>query len=149
MATIFDALFTEAGKKTKLYPSVAADAIRATLVAIEPYHEWVETGEVGEDGKPKRKQSDALVIDESGERLRCVLSLVLTDESGLSTSASAPFRDQSHYFDMDTVKALMSSVGKPIKLTNARIEFRESGKRDSRWGGIETRLAFAFDGVEV
>lgn len=153
MATIFDTLFTEKGTKpNKLYPSLAADAIRATLVGIEPYREYEKTGKLKPNGQPEWKPKPGFITDESGERLRCTLTFVLTDENGLSTSASAPFRDQTHYFDMDTVKALMASVGKPVRLTNPRVEFRESGKaneKDPRFGVIETKLVFAFDSVEV
>lgn len=152
MSTIFDSLFTETRQQQRLYPSLAADAIRVTLVGIEPYREWVRTGRTKPNGDPQWEQKPGFITDESGERLRCTLSFVLTDENGLSTSASAPFRDQLHYFDEETVKALMANVGKPVKLTNPRVEFRELGKpkdKDPRYGVIETKLVFAFDGVEV
>lgn len=148
MASIFDELFA-GGNAPRIYPSVDMDACTFTLVGIEPYHEWVDTGQVKEDGTPKRTQSHELTYDETGERVRVVLSFVLTDEHGMSTSAASPLVDRTHYLDVDTVSALMERRGQSVTLTRPRIELREQGQRDSRWGRIETRMVFAFDGIEV
>lgn len=150
MASIhdFNALFG-GSKAVRTVPTVPLEGFSFTLLSIEPYHEWIETGEKRDDGTPKRVQSNALVTDETGERLRCVLGLALTDPSGLSTSASAPFIDRSHYFDYETVRSLTGRIGTRIGLENPRIELRESGKREDRWGHIDTRLVFAFDDVTL
>lgn len=148
MANIFDELFA-GGNAPRIYPSVDLDRCTFTLVGIEPYRDWVDSGQVKEDGTPKRVQSDQLTYDESGERVRVVLSFVLTDEHGMSTSAAAPLVERTHYLDADTVSALMKRRGSTVTLTRPRIELREQGQRDSRWGRIETRMVFAFDDIDV
>ena len=147
MPSIFDTLFAE-GQQHKLYPSVPLDGFRFVIVGVEPYRTWVDSAERKPDGTVKRVPSDELVMDETGERVRCVVSLTMTSPEGLATSASAPFVDRSHYLDEATVRALIELRGHEVGLVRPRIEFREHGKRDDRFGAIETRLAFAFDGFD-
>ena len=147
MPNIFDTLFSEQPQR-RLFPSAPLDGFRFTLLGVEPYHEWVDSGLKKPDGTPKRVQSGQLVMDETGERVRCVVSLTMTSPDGLSTSASAPFVDRSHYLDEDTVKALIEMRGCEVGLVRPRIEFREQGKRDDRFGSIQTRIVFAFDGFD-
>lgn len=147
MPSIFDTLFSE--QQHKLYPSVALDAFRFTLVGVEPYREWVDSGQKKPDGSPKLVRSDRLIYDETGERVRCIVSLTLTSTDGLSTSASAPFVDRSHYLDEATVRTLLELRGHEVGLIKPRIEFREKGKKDDRFRGIETRLEFVFDGFAI
>ena len=153
MASIFDELFTD-GNAPRIYPTVDLDRCTFTLVGIEPYRDWVDSGQVKEDGTPKRVQSDQLTYDESGERVRVVLSFVLTDARNISTSASVPLVDRTHFLDAAKVKALQGARGQLVKLTRPRIEFREQAQqydpdKPKRWQKVETKMTFAFDDLDV
>lgn len=152
MPNIFDKLFSEQPQH-RLFPSVSLDGFRFTLIGVEPYRTWIDSGQKKPDGTPRRVQSDELVFDETGERVRCIVSLVLTSPEGLSTSASTPFVDRSHYLDEDTLRALLEMRGLEVSLTHPRIEFREQAEqydpdKPKRWQRVETKLAFAFDGFD-
>lgn len=142
----FNALF-QGKQQESLVPSVPLTGFKFRLLSFDAYHEWVQTGEKP-DGSPKWAQSPDLVIDETGERVRCTLGLQLTDANGLSTSSAAPFVDTKHYFTMDEVKALQSHVGDFVTLEGARIELRDKGVTGKKgFTKVETHMAFAFDSV--
>lgn len=147
MASIFDELFA-GGSAQRIYPSVDLDACTFTLVGIDAFHEW----EKDKDGNPI--QSKELVFDETGERVRIVLSFVLTDARNISTSASVPLVDRTHFLDAAKVKALQGARGQVVKLTRPRIEFREQAQqydpsKPKKWQKVETKMTFAFDDIDV
>lgn len=142
MSTIFDTLFTDAKQSQRLVPSIPIVDCSFILASFEPYHEW--------DAENKRFKPE-MVTDESGERLRCTVGLVLSDAHGHATTMAAPIRDQSHFFTVDEVKKLQGLVGKSIKLVSPRIECVDAAKKNEKTGfaRVETKFTLAFDGVEV
>lgn len=143
----FNALF---GNKVQTVstPFVPLTGFYFRLMSIDAYHKWITTGETKPDGSPKWAQDPELVLDDTGEKVRCTIELQLTDPRGMSTSPSAPFVDNKHYFTPEEVKALQSYVGGYIGLNGARIELRDTGKANGKgFARIETKMSFAFDSV--
>jgi hypothetical protein len=142
----FNALF-QGKQQESLVPSVPLTGFKFRLLSFDAYHELIQTGEKP-DGSPKWAPSPDLVVDETGERVRCTLGLQLTDAKGLSTSSAAPFVDKKHYFTMDEVKALQARVGGFVTLEGARFELRDMGATTKKgFTRVETKPVFAFDSV--
>ena len=143
----FNALF-QGTKQAVSVPSVPLTGFRFRLLSFDAYHELMKTDELKPDGSPKWAPSPDLVVDETGERVRCTLGLQLTDAKGLSTSSAAPFVDKKHYFTMDEVKALQARVGGFVTLEGARFELRDMGATTKKgFTRVETKPVFAFDSV--
>lgn len=149
MASIFDGLFVGgAPVRASANPQVALDGFTFTLLSVEPVRPWKDTGEVDEHGKSiRRPDKDAVVTDETGERIQLALGLQLTDANGRSTSPKALYREKTHYFTLDETKALIECAQQAgqVKLTDARIEFVDT-TRDSF---IMSTPRLVFDGVAV
>lgn len=151
MASIkdFDKLFaTKPVVATK--PHIMLDGFRFRLLGIEPYHEWIMTGELKPDGSPRWAQDPENVVDETGERIRCKVELQLTDANGLATSTSAPFVNNRHYFSYEQLEKIVPKVGDMVELVNPRIELIDVAT-ESKTGRkyIETKMVFMFDDIEA
>ena len=57
MPSVFDTLFSEQPQR-RLFPSAPLDGFRFTLLSVEPYHDWVDSGLKKADGTPKRIRYD-------------------------------------------------------------------------------------------
>lgn len=145
----FDKLFST--KPTiSTAPYVALDGFSFRLLNIQPYHRWVKTGEVKQDKSPKWAQDPENIMDETGERIRCEVQLQLTDAKGVSTSTSAPFVDNKHYFSYEQLEKIVPRIGETVELINPRIELRDAAtENDKGFKYVETRMVFVYDGFEI
>lgn len=138
----------KAANEAKVIPAVSLEGFTFTLAKFEFAPKWVDTVDKATGEVKKEKVKGEFIVSDDGTCVKSILSLIVTDKEGHSTSASNPFRK---YLDVpiDDAAALNAHVGKVIELVNPRIVFREMGKKDDKYGGMVSKLDFTFDGYKL
>ena len=146
MASIFDDVFVGGAVTASANPQVPLVGFGFRLLSVEPVRPWEDVKDA--DGRVTRKPNkEKMVTDETGTHIKLALGLQLIDANGNATSPKAPYREATHFFDLDDTKALVAraQAGGSVVLVNPRIEFVDSTKD----GWITSSPRLVFDGVTV
>lgn len=132
------------GSVADLRPRFPLVGASFTLLCVEPEHGWTQDGEKP-DGSPRWKQ-DGYKLDETGERVSCVLTLRVMDGDGRSEGSC----QLTEWIAIDSIGNLSSALGGRITLKNPRIVCVNRSVKN-RKGFVEERFWWQLehDGIEL